>query len=111
MNRFKTTLFTCICLSLPIWASIPAKADSTVGSPVEPQEIVLDSIEIKGRVDKPGVFILPKRVEPRIKEKDLERDFNSELRQGMGEIVEPKEALQRVEPVESIKKAIKKDRK
>jgi hypothetical protein len=104
-------IFYLLSLCIPAWAAYPVKADSTVKKTVTTEEIVLDSIEIKGHVDKPGVIILPKRVEPRIKEKELERDFNSEVRQGVGEIVEPKEALQQVEPVKSIKKTIEKDRK
>jgi hypothetical protein len=104
-------LFFLSFLCMPVWAVNPARADSTVKKTGTTEEIVLDSIEIKGHVDKPGVIILPKRVEPKIKAKELDRDFNSEVRQGVGEIVEPKEALQRVEPVKSIKKTVEKDRK
>ena len=105
-------VISLLSLSIPAWAVHPVKPDTTrTKKTVAPEEIILDSIEIKGHVDKPGVIILPKRVEPKIKEKELERDFNSEVRQGVGEIVEPKEALKQVEPVESIKKTVEKDRK
>jgi hypothetical protein len=110
MNTNYKMVFWIACLSLPAWASNPARVDSTLKKANDYQEIVLDSIEIVGRVEKPGVIILPKRVEPQIQEKDLERDFNNELRQGVGEIVEPREDLQRVEPLVSIKKAIEKRR-
>ena len=111
MKTFYIIVFLLLSLCIPAWAFNPAKVDSTARKTGIPEEIVLDSIDIKGHVDKPGVIILPKRVEPKIKEKELERDFNSEVRQGVGEIVEPKEALQQVEPIKSIKKTIEKDRK
>lgn len=73
-------------------------------------EIVLDEIEIKGRVEKPGVIIFPKRIEPDLPEVELERSFQRELKEGMGEIIKPDDELSQVEQVESIKKAIEKKR-
>jgi hypothetical protein len=73
-------------------------------------EIVLDVIEIKGRIEKPGVIIMPKRVEPEIGEVDLERSFTQEVKEGIGEIPKPEEELQRVDRIKSIKKAVKRKR-
>ena len=80
-----------------------AKPDTVKG------ELVLDDIFIQGKVEKPGVIIVPKRVEPELKEKELDRSFKKELREG--EIMKPKEELRRVDQVESIKKAVERKRK
>ena len=74
-------------------------------------EILLQDIEIKGNVEKPGVVVLPKRLEPETEGMDLDRDFEKELKKGTSEVPKPEEELQRVERVESIKKAINKKRK
>jgi hypothetical protein len=74
-------------------------------------ELVLETIEIKGRVEKPGVIILPKRVEPTMKEVELDRSFQQEVKEGVGEIPKPEEALGKVERIESIKKTVGRKRK
>lgn len=74
-------------------------------------ELVLDVIEIKGYVDKPGVTIIPKRVEPEMEEMEIDRSFDREVKQGVGEIPMPDDALREVARVKSIKKAVAKDRK
>jgi len=82
-----------------------AKIDSLSG------EMVLDVIEIKGRVEKPGVIIVPKRVEPKLKEVELERNFKREVQEGIGEIPKPEKELRTVEKVKSVKKIVERKRK
>ena len=89
----------------------PSPADSTLQmTPPSDEEIILDEIEIKGRVDKPGVIILPKRIEPEVQELDLDRSFQQEVKNGIGEIPGPDRMLRELEQVESIKKAVEKNR-
>jgi hypothetical protein len=85
--------------------SHPAVSDTVDG------EIVLESIEIKGSVEKPGIIIMPKRVEPELGEVDLERSFQKEVKQGVGEIPKPEKELNAVEEVKSIKKTVDRKRK
>ena len=75
------------------------------------QEIVLETIEIKGKIEKPGVIIIPKRLEPKLKEKQLERSFQKEVKEGVGEIPTPEKELTKVERVTSIKKIVERERK
>jgi hypothetical protein len=86
-----------------------AETETAVDS--ESGEMVLGVIEIKGKVEKPGVIIMPKRVEPRIAEMDLERSFNKEVKEGVGEIPTPERELRRVDRIESIKKTVERKRK
>lgn len=74
-------------------------------------ELVLETIEITGKVEKPGVIIMPSRVEPDLKKVELDRSFEKELKEGVGEIVEPKKELRQVEKVKSIKKTVGRERK
>ncbi len=74
-------------------------------------ELVLDVIEIKGYVDKPGVTIIPKRVDTEMEEREIGRSFEHEVKQGVGEIPMPEDDLRKVDRVQSIKKAIDKKRK
>ncbi len=73
-------------------------------------ELVLEAIEIQGKIERPGVIIVPKRVEPEIEEIELERSFQQEVKEEMGQIPEPEQELQSVDRVESIKKTIQKER-
>lgn len=73
-------------------------------------ELLLDEIEIKGNVEKPGVIIVPKRIEPEIRDIELKRSFEEELK-GAGDAPKPDEKLGEVEQVESIKKAVERKRK
>ena len=73
-------------------------------------EMVLEAIEIQGKVERPGVIIVPKRVEPEIEEIELERSFQQEVKEEMGQIPEPERELQSVDRIESIKKTIQKER-
>ena len=82
-----------------------AQTDSASG------EMVVCVIEIKGRVEKPGVIIIPKRVEPEIGEMELERSFQKEVKEGVGEIPKPQKELRRLERVKSIKKTVERKRK
>jgi hypothetical protein len=86
-------------------AGIAAQTDTTQN------ELVFDTIEVKGKVQKPGVIIIPKRLEPEVNQKDLERSFQKEMTDGIGEIPKPEKELQKVEQVKSIKKVIKRERK
>lgn len=73
-------------------------------------ELLLDEIEIRGNVEQPGVIIVPKRIEPEIKDIELKRSFEGELK-GAGDAPKPDEKLGEVEQVESIKKAVERKRK
>jgi hypothetical protein len=75
------------------------------------QELVFDDIEVKGKVEKPGVIIIPKRLEPELSQVELERSFEKEMKDGIGEIPKPTRELKRVDRVESIKKAVERKRK
>ena len=74
-------------------------------------ELVLETIEIKGKVEKPGVIILPNRVQPELKKVELKRSFEKEVKEGVGEIIQPKKELREVEKVKSIKKTVGRKRK
>jgi len=82
------------------------KKDSSTGG-----ELVLKAIEIKGKIEKPGVIIMPKRVEPELGKMELERSFQRELKQGVGQVPKPEKELQQVDRVKSIKKTIERKRK
>lgn len=96
-----------------------AKADSTMPqaqltssiSDTTVTEIDLGVIDIKGRVEKPGVIILPKRVAPKLEEVELERSFVREVKEGVGEIPKPEKELSKIERVKSIKKTVGRKRK
>ena len=75
------------------------------------EEIVLNVIYIKGKVEKPGVIVMPKRVEPELEGVELERSFKKEVKEGIGDIPKPEKELSKVERVESIKKTVKRKRK
>ena len=81
-----------------------AKQDSSA------EEMVLDVIYIKGYVEKPGVIVMPKRVEPELPEVELERSFQKELKEGVGEVPKPDKELGEVEKVKSIKKTVERKR-
>ena len=96
--------------------SNPDTTKKNVVKPVVPvdtlnKEMVLGIIEIKGRVDKPGVIIIPRRVEPDIGEIELERSFEKEVKEGVGEIPKPEKELRRLDRVKSIKKTVERKRK
>ena len=54
---------------------------------------------------------MPKRVEPEIGEIALERSFNKEVKEGVGEIPKPEKELRRLDRIESIKKTVERKRK
>jgi hypothetical protein len=72
--------------------------------------LVLDSIEIRGRVQKPGVLLVPKRVAPEMGKMELNRSFDQELK-AAGDIPKVDKELRKVERVKSVKKAVEKKRK
>jgi hypothetical protein len=123
MNKY---FIFCLLMCTFLWINGPAKdqavssVQDTVGQKtggnggddgLDGDELFLDEIEIKGRVEKPSVIIMPKRIDPEVGEVHLEREFEQELKEGMGEIPEVDDETNRVENVQSIKRAINKDRK
>ena len=94
-----------------------ASSDSSKGSAsssdtsVPQEEIILDAIEIKGKVEKPGVIIMPKRIEPELNDIALERSFQREVKESIGEMPKPAVVLQEVDRVKSIKKTVERKRK
>lgn len=90
--------------------TVNKKAEKKKDAPKE-EEMVLEEIQIQGKVDKPGVIIMPKRVEPEMKKIELERNFSKEIKQGVGEIPKPKKELRNLDRVKSIKKTLKRKRK
>lgn len=111
---------------LPFWICLPYFALSAVPLPEDStnhvvqksgrtprgtdQEITLDEIDIQGMIEKPSVIVVPKRIEPNLQEVELNRSFEKEVKEGVGEIPKSDEMLRKVEPVPSIKKSIEKKR-
>ena len=73
-------------------------------------EIILDDIDITGKVEKPGVIIMPKRIEPELDEVTLQRSFEKEVKESMAEMPKPKSVLHDIDHVKSIKKTVEKKR-
>ena len=82
-------------------ATNPASADG---------EIILDQIDIHGRIEKPGVIVLPTRIDPEMGEVELERSFDDEVKDGSEALPQPEEELGQVDGVKSIKKAVERQR-
>ena len=106
----------CVSGSARAQAAVQDSSKQELQEPVTPDtfpkdEVVLDVIEIKGKVEKPGVIIMPRRVEADLGKVELERSFEREVKEGVGEIPKPEAALRRVERVTSIKKTVEKKRK
>jgi hypothetical protein len=107
-----------ICLPYFTFSAVPLPEDSTnhvvQKSGQTPwgadHEIILDEIDIQGTVEKPSVIVVPKRIEPNLQEVELNRSFEKEVKEGVGEIPKSDEILRKVEPVPSIKKSIEKKR-
>jgi len=74
------------------------------------EEIELDAIDIQGRVEKPSVIIMPKRIEPEMGNLEMERSFEKEVKAGIGETPNPETVLHQVDRVESIKKTVERKR-
>ena len=74
-------------------------------------ELVLETIEIQGKVEKPSVIIMPKRLEPELEQVDLDRSFEDEVREGTGDLNKVKKDLDKVERVKNIKKTVGRKRK
>ena len=73
-------------------------------------EILLDEIQITGKVEKPGVIIMPKRIEPELDELTLKRSFQKEVKESMGDMPKPESILQEIDHVKSIKKTVERKR-
>jgi hypothetical protein len=118
--KLRLTFIVLFCQTGCLFSAAPAAADTakqTAAKPVSEQpsransgEITLDEIDIQGAVEKPSVIIVPKRVEPDLKEQDLNRSFEQEVKEGAADIPKQDEPLRKVEPAPSIKKTIEKER-
>lgn len=84
--------------------------DSTQTEPSEGGELVLDEIDIQGEVEKPGVIVLPKRVDSEMGRIELGRSFDEEVKNGVEALPQTEEALGQVDHVKSIKKAVERKR-
>jgi len=73
-------------------------------------EIILDEIQITGKVEKPGVIIMPKRIEPELDKLTLKRSFQKEVKESMGDMPKPESVLQEIDHVKSIKKTVERKR-
>lgn len=113
---FLSILFFLLFIGIASAQTVKKDSIKTVASQVKSAEatngeLVLDVIEIKGRVEKPGVIIMPKRVETDMGELALERSFKKEVREGMGEIPKPEKELRQLDQIKSIKKTVERKRK
>jgi hypothetical protein len=91
--------------------NIPRKIGAAKDSAARGNFLQLDEIRIQGEVERPSVIVLPKRIEPEMQADSLNRSFSQEIRKNTDEVPTPVKALNRVEPVKSIKKEIEKKRK
>ncbi|MBN1895513.1 hypothetical protein JW906_13530 [bacterium] len=96
--------------SAPLPDSVRVSTGNPAAAADSSGEMLLDEIEIQGHVEKPGVIIVPQRIEPEIKDIELKRSFEEELKNA-GDAPRPDEKLGKVEQVESIKKAVERKRK
>jgi hypothetical protein len=87
-----------------------AVQDSVKAPASQGEELVLDQIDIQGQVEKPGVIVIPSRVDPDIDQLELNRSFDKELKNGVEAVPQSQEALEQVEGVDSIKKAVERKR-
>jgi len=108
--------FVIICLFLFIPPVTEAQEPSGMSAQDSLQtgsadgELVLDEIEIQGQIEKPGVIVLPKRVDPEMGQMELDRSFDNELKNGVEALPQPEDALGRIDGVQSIKKAVERKR-
>ena len=111
----------CMLLAANTWAQSGKSDSMQVKNPVQTAAvvrdssnaeniIVLDSIEIRGSVQKPGVLLVPKRVAPEMGKMELNRSFDKELKEAGG-LPRVEKELRKVDRVESVKKAVEKERK
>lgn len=98
-----------------MWLTIYASGDTTqVTLPSlqgSSKEIELEEIVIQGSPEAPSVIIVPKRIEPEMKQDPLERSFKEELNKEFNRVPQPNDLLHQIEDVESIKKTVEKERK
>lgn len=94
----------------PADSSFRSVRDSTRIQRGAEKDLTLEEIEIQGSIEKPSVTIVPKRIEPDLREVELNRSFDREVKDGVGEIPKQDEPLRKVETVTSIKKTIEKKR-
>ncbi|MBN2102706.1 hypothetical protein JW835_01555 [bacterium] len=113
MNR----LYVIVYAGLFLMAAVFAQENSTSASQDSSQtgfqgngELILDEIEIQGQIEKPGVIVLPRRVDPEIGQVELGRSFDNELKNGVEALPKPDKVLGQVDDVKSIKKAVERQR-
>jgi hypothetical protein len=119
LNKKLTSAFLVwFWVPILVFSATPSPADSTLNAGKDSKsakrnpsgEIQLEEIDIQGSVEKPSVTIVPKRIEPDLRELELNRSFEQEVKENVGEIPKSDEPLRKVEPVESIKKSVEKKR-
>lgn len=106
-------LFILIFSGILLSQQAPADADQdsvSVNPVTEDGELVLDEIDIQGHIEKPGVIVLPRRVDPEMGEIELDRSFDNEVKSDVETLPEAEEALGEVEGIQSIKKAVERQR-
>ena len=101
-------LFASVLLAQESGSSV--SQDSTQTGVQGSGELMLDEIEIQGQIEKPGVIVMPKRVNPEIEQMELGRSFDNELKNGVEALPQSEEALGQVDHVKSIKKAVERKR-
>jgi len=116
--KWWTVVSFWIWLHFFVFSAVLLPADSTQNASRQTEkknrsadrEISLDEIDIQGSIEKPSVIIVPKRIEPDLQEVELNRSFEQEVKEGVGEIPKTEDPLRKVEPAPSIKKSIEKKR-
>jgi hypothetical protein len=113
--KMRLTFIILFSLAVCVFSAAPSAEDTTKSVSKKSagaggKEITLDEIDIQGVVEKPSVIIVPKRIEPDLKEKELSRSFEQEVRESTGDIPKQDEPLRKVEPAPSIKKTMEKKR-
>ena len=109
--------FHTLLIAAPPSERVADTADTTtvlpnpdVAAAGESEDLVLEDIEIKGKVEKPGVYVMPKRIEPELEEMELGRSFQNELKDGVRVVPKPDTELGEVDKVNSITKAVERKR-
>jgi hypothetical protein len=72
----------CCELAAAQTKTVEAPNDTVFAPAVENGEMVLDEIEIQGQIEKPGVIVMPRRVNPEIEQLELGRSFENEVKKG-----------------------------
>jgi hypothetical protein len=90
--------------------TVETPKDTLLAPAMEKGEMVLDEIEIHGQIEKPGVIVMPRRVNPEIEQLEMGRSFENEVKEEDASLPKTGEALGQVDDVKSIKKAVERKR-